>query len=116
MGSEHNRLRRKWQDYGGGNAAAAERAFFDSFQKVFQDTEYRIRANPKEFQKIYVDFPLPDFPTMDTNSPRLIIKSTPLRTVNSPAALEKRLMIPRISMIASGVASCTRCGAAFGVV
>lgn len=60
MGSEHNRLRRKWQDYGGGNAAAAERAFFDSFQKVFQDTEYRIRANPKEFQKIYVDFPLPD--------------------------------------------------------
>jgi len=60
MGSDHNRLRRKWQDYGGGNAAAAEAAFFASFQTVFQDTEYRIRANPKEFQNIYVDIPLSD--------------------------------------------------------
>jgi len=58
MGSDHNRFRRKWQDYGGGNAAVAEAAFFDSFQKVFQDTEYRIRAKPKEFQRIYVDVPL----------------------------------------------------------
>lgn len=58
MGSEHNRLRRKWQDYGGGNAAVAEAAFFNSFQKVFQDTEYRIRAKPKDFQRIYVDISL----------------------------------------------------------
>ena len=60
MGSDHNRLRRKWQDYGGGNAAVAEAAFFDSFQKVFKDTEYRIRAKPKEFQRIYVDIQLSD--------------------------------------------------------
>lgn len=58
MGSDHNRLRRKWQDYGGMNAAAAEAAFFASFSQVFVDTEYRIRAKPKEFQKIYVDIEL----------------------------------------------------------
>lgn len=58
MGSKHNRLRRKWQDYGGGNATIAETAFFNSFQKVFQDTEYGIRAKPKEFQYIYIDVPL----------------------------------------------------------
>ena len=60
MGSDHNRLRRKWQDYGGSSAAAAEAAFFASFQTVFQDTEYRIRRNPKEFQNIYVNTPLSD--------------------------------------------------------
>jgi len=58
MGSEHNRLREKWQDYGGENAAIAEAAFFASFQRVFQNTKYKIRAKPKEFQRIYVDIPL----------------------------------------------------------
>src|SRR3990172_6841126 len=38
--------------------------------------------------------PLQDFPTMETNSPRLIFKSRPLRTVNSPAGLEKVLTTP----------------------
>src|SRR5215216_3468856 len=50
-----------------------------------------------------VDFPLPDFPTIDTNSPRLMVKSIPLRTVTSPAAFLKVLTIPCISMSASGV-------------
>lgn len=36
----------------------AEAAFFDSFQKVFQTTEYRIRAKPNEFQRLYVNAPL----------------------------------------------------------
>jgi hypothetical protein len=58
MGSEHNRLRRKWQDYGGGNATRAEAVFENSFQAVFDGTEFRIRKQPKEFQRIYVDIPL----------------------------------------------------------
>jgi len=58
MASEHNRIRRKWQDYGGNNAAIAEASFFGSFQKVFLDTEYKIIAKPKDFQNIYVDIEL----------------------------------------------------------
>src|SRR5688572_5269315 len=60
-----------------------------------------------------VDFPLPDLPTIETNCPRSMFKSMPLRTVNSPAALENFFTKPRNSMIASGEASCTRAGAVF---
>lgn len=60
MGSEHNRIRRKWQDYGGNNAAIAEMSFFACFESVFKDTDYRIRSKPKEFQNIYVDVSLSD--------------------------------------------------------
>lgn len=60
MGSEHNRLRRKWQDYGGGAAAVAELSFFGCFQKVFEGTEYSIVAKPKDFQNLYVDVQLHD--------------------------------------------------------
>lgn len=58
MGSEHNRIRRKWQDYGGSNASFAEASFFECFMNVFQSTEYTIHAKPKDFQNIYVNFPL----------------------------------------------------------
>ena len=58
MGSEDNRLRRKWQDYSGRNAGRAESDFFRAFQTVFQDTEYRIRPKPNEFKHIYVDVAL----------------------------------------------------------
>lgn len=58
MGSDHNRIRRKWQDYGGNNAALAETSFFESFKKVLKGTDYSIRAKPKEFQNIYVDVQL----------------------------------------------------------
>lgn len=60
MGSEHNRLRRKWQDYGGNNASIAEKAFFQSFNTVFKGTDYSVRPKPKEFQRIYVDVELPE--------------------------------------------------------
>lgn len=60
MGSEHNRIRRKWQDYGGNNAAIAEFSFLSCFETVFKDTDYKIRSKPKEFQNIYVDVALPD--------------------------------------------------------
>lgn len=58
MGSEDNRLREKWQDYSGRNAAAAEHDFYETFQQEFVGTKYQIRSKPKEFSKIYVDFPL----------------------------------------------------------
>ena len=58
MGSDANRLRKKWQDYSGKNAAVAERSFLETFQLIFEDTEFAIRAQPNEFNKIYVDFPL----------------------------------------------------------
>jgi hypothetical protein len=60
VGSEHNRLRRKWQDYGGNNATAAEKAFLNTFRTVFDGTEYTIRAKPTEFQSIYVNIQLPE--------------------------------------------------------
>jgi hypothetical protein len=58
MGSDANRLRRKWQDKGGAQALQAEKNFYTTFQLLFEDTEYRIRPRPKEFSKVYVNFPL----------------------------------------------------------
>ena len=58
MGSDDNRLRRKWQDYSGENAGKAEKDFFEAFKAVFEGTEFQIRDKPKEFSKIYVDYPL----------------------------------------------------------
>lgn len=58
MGSNDNRLRKKWQHYSGQNAGRAETSFYDAFNTVFQDTEFRIRSKPNEFSKIYVDIKL----------------------------------------------------------
>ncbi|NCB47296.1 restriction endonuclease [bacterium] len=58
MGSDANRLRKKWQDYSGKNAGNAENDFFTTFKIFFEDTEYVIRPKPKEFSKIYVDVQL----------------------------------------------------------
>ncbi|WP_405252235.1 MunI family type II restriction endonuclease [Dokdonia sp. Asnod3-C12] len=58
MGSDANRLRKKWQDYSGKNAGIAEKDFFETFNIIFEDTEFRIRSQPNEFGKVYVDFPL----------------------------------------------------------
>lgn len=60
MGSDANRLRKKWQDYSGTNAGNAEKDFYTTFKSFFEDTEFRIRAKPKEFSRIYVDFKLSD--------------------------------------------------------
>jgi hypothetical protein len=54
MGSKDNRLRKKWQDYSGKNAGIAENNFFQAFKEFFTDTEYDIRAKPKEFKNIYI--------------------------------------------------------------
>ncbi len=58
MGSDDNRLRRKWQDYSGRNAGKAENDFYQAFNAVFDDTEFSIRPQPKEFNKIYVGIEL----------------------------------------------------------
>ena len=58
MGSDHNRIRRKWQDYGGYNGSIAETSFFDFFNDVFKGTEYRIISKPKDFQNLYVNINL----------------------------------------------------------
>jgi hypothetical protein len=58
MGSDANRLRRKWQDYSGKKAGIAEVSFLQAFQATFEGTEYRIRRSPNEFGKIYLDVEL----------------------------------------------------------
>ena len=58
MGSEANRLRRKWQTYGGKNATKAEHSFFGVFKELFQGTDYEIISQPKDFENIYVSVPL----------------------------------------------------------
>jgi len=58
MGSEHNRLRQKWQHYSGTAALTAENAFFDCFNAVFANTNYQIRKHPREFENLYVNFQL----------------------------------------------------------
>lgn len=58
MGSDANRLRKKWQDYSGLHAGLAEKSFYETFQILFEGTEYNIRSKPKEFDKIYVDVEL----------------------------------------------------------
>ena len=73
MASEHNRVRRKWQDYGGGAAALAENAFFVSFSEVFKDTDYNIVSKPKEFSKIYVNVRLNDREAQEIYNPEVKI-------------------------------------------
>jgi len=75
MGSDANRLRKKWQDYSGHQAAGAEKNFFNFFTEIFKDTEFEIRAQPKEFKKFYVDYPLSDEVISE-----IFIPSTPIKT------------------------------------
>ncbi len=58
MGSDANRLRKKWQDYSGRKATNAENDFFKVFEKLFLDTNYQIIKHPKDFNKIYLDVKL----------------------------------------------------------
>lgn len=58
MGSSANRTRKKWQDYSGQNAGVAEQDFHSVFQRAFANTEFAIRAKPKEFKNIYVNINL----------------------------------------------------------
>ena len=59
MGSKDNRFRKKWQDYSGGNATAAEHSFIEVFKTLFSDTEYKVVSQPNTFKTLYVDVKLP---------------------------------------------------------
>lgn len=59
MGSLDNRLRRKWQDYGGSHATVAEHSFIDVFSKLFEGTDYEVISQPTVFKDIYVNVDLP---------------------------------------------------------
>ncbi|MFM7852531.1 MAG: MunI family type II restriction endonuclease, partial [Flammeovirgaceae bacterium] len=54
MGSKANRTRKKWQDYSGRNAGAAEQDFYTVFFEAFKNTSYQIRPKPNELNNIYV--------------------------------------------------------------
>ncbi len=58
MGSDANRLRRKWQDYGGQKAEKAEHSFFETFLTLFKDSNYNIRRSVTEFRDLYVNVEL----------------------------------------------------------
>lgn len=58
MGTDELRKRTKWQDHSGGKASVAEQSFEEVFTACFEGTNFSIRANPKEFTHIYVDYPL----------------------------------------------------------
>ncbi len=58
MGNKELRERGNWQTEGGRNAVGAENLFFNAFKDHFTKTDFIIRKSPKEFNKIYVDFPL----------------------------------------------------------
>ncbi len=74
MGSVNNRLRKKWQDYSGLNAADAEHSFFDVFTEIFKGTEYIIESQPQYFNDIYVDVPLSDEEISQIYTPSVTIK------------------------------------------
>ena len=58
MGTNELRKRKTWQDRSGVLASEAEHSFFSVFTEAFFETNFSVRANPQEFSKIYVDFPL----------------------------------------------------------
>lgn len=58
MGSLDNRLRKKWQDYSGHQAADAELSFYQVFNELFKGSPLTIIKHPPIFDRIYVDFPL----------------------------------------------------------
>jgi len=53
MGTKALRNRKKWQDKSGKKAVKAEKGFYRVFQQKFKDSDYQIRAKPKEFKEIY---------------------------------------------------------------
>lgn len=70
MGSNENRLRKKWQDYSGKNAGKAEKDFFETFQIVFRDTEFRIRPKPSEFKDVYLTVELDEIELSEIFTPK----------------------------------------------
>ena len=73
MGSSSNRLRKKWQDYGGNNAGNAETDFYNTFTFIFEETEYEIRRSPSEFRDLYVNVKLTSKELLEIYTPEVEI-------------------------------------------
>ncbi len=73
MGSNANRLRKKWQDYSSKKAINAEYSFFETFQALFADTEYSVRRNPNEFKDLYVHVELTKKELAEIYNPKIPI-------------------------------------------
>ena len=74
MGTNELRKRDTWQDRSGSLASSAELAFFDVFNDIFFETNFSIRQNPQEFNKIYVNFPLSSDVLREIYTPDVPIK------------------------------------------
>jgi hypothetical protein len=74
MGSDANRLRRKWQDYSGRKAAKAENSFYDVFTELFTDTEYEVTKHPQDFKDIYLNVELSEKELGEIYTPDVVIK------------------------------------------
>ena len=74
MGSDANRLRKKWQDYSGTNAGIAEHSFYDTFTTLFKDTNYNVRRSITEFKDLYVNVQLTEQELDEIYKPDEVIK------------------------------------------
>lgn len=74
MGSDANRLRSKWQDYAGTNAAAAEINFYVVFNQIFEGTEYQIIRRPRDFHNLYIDVTLSQQDLQEIYTPNIPIE------------------------------------------
>ena len=74
MGSNELRTRTIWQDRSGFLAGKAEHSFHNVFIEAFKGSNFSVRANPQEFNKIYVDFPLSEKVKREIYTPDTPIK------------------------------------------
>jgi len=74
MGTKALKKRDIWQNSSGKKAEQAEHNFCDVFLKEFEDTDFTIRANPKEFKHIYVDIELSEKVLAEIYTPDIEIK------------------------------------------
>ena len=69
MSKDDLKKRAIWQDYSGRNASIAEHSFFHTFSVLFENTDFRIRSKPNEFNDIYVNIPLSEATTNEIYTP-----------------------------------------------
>ncbi len=53
MAGENLRGRGIWQDVSGAKASVAEKSFYNVFLAAFEDTSFRVRSKPSEFNNTY---------------------------------------------------------------
>lgn len=58
MGRKALQVREPWQDYSGKKAGDAEQDFYGVFLNEFENSDFEIRRNPNEFNRIYVNVEL----------------------------------------------------------